>query len=120
MPFRRCSCPPAAELSFRPLPLHLNPTLDRNAEDNSADYYYIAFNGTVTPTSRGNVTTTNLEPGRYKLLVRALKLSGDLTTQGDYESKPTLNFRRNLGYAGFSYALFCSSAWLSPPIELVK
>ncbi|ORY79333.1 peptidase S8/S53 domain-containing protein [Leucosporidium creatinivorum] len=68
----------------------------RNAEDSPTDYYYVAFNGTVAPTSGSNLSATNLEPGKYKLLLRALKLTGDLKTEGDYET------------------------WLSPPIQLVK
>lgn len=110
---------PSAELNLLPPLSHLIPTLDRSAEDNPADYYYISFNGTVTPTSGGNLTAKNLEPGSYKLLLRALKLTGDLTIEGDYESEFWFCIGGEDETTSLAYRSR-SPAWLSPPIQLVK
>lgn len=57
----------------------------RNAEDVDTDYYTAAFNGTTTSPSDPTVSY-NLPASKYKLLLRALKLTGNPANEADYET----------------------------------
>ncbi|KAK4698738.1 endonuclease III, partial [Phenoliferia sp. Uapishka_3] len=60
--------------------------LYRNSDQDSTDYYYDTFNGTVYSTTSESSTTV-LPVGEYKILVRALKLQGNPKIESHYESE---------------------------------
>ncbi|KAL8280710.1 hypothetical protein RQP46_007033 [Phenoliferia psychrophenolica] len=67
------------------------PYIYRNNDQDSTDYFYEIFDGTVY-TSTGETNTTVLPAGSYKILLRALKVTGKPEIESEYESwlSPTI------------------------------